>query len=97
MNDAMARSIAETAADTLGRISAWAGIPVPDEAIGQYLWHERGFREHDDLVTLLAYTRDIIDRRHQEAVERHRRPIVPRRHIPRHPPQEQLSFDLAAA
>lgn len=82
----MARSIAETATDVLTRRSALAGIPVSDEAIGLYLWHERGFRDHDPLVQLINHTRRLLDERPllRPAVPSYRRPV-------------QLSLALEAA
>lgn len=64
MQDALARSIAQTAADVLGRRSdAQGGATVSDEAIGTHLWFERGFRDHDDLVSLINHTRRMLDER----------------------------------
>ncbi len=63
MLDALARSIAETAADALGSRTTPQRAKVSDEEIGLYLWHERGFRDHDTLVSLINHTREILDRR----------------------------------
>ena len=82
MLDALARSIAETAADALGARAATVGAKVSDEAIGLHLWHVRGFRDHDVLVSLINHTREIIDQRACATVE----------HVP-----VQLTFDLAQA
>ena len=62
MLDALARSIAETAADALGARAAQTRAKVSDERIGLYLWHERGFRDHDTLVSLINHTRAALDR-----------------------------------
>ncbi|SDO55805.1 hypothetical protein SAMN05216360_12731 [Methylobacterium phyllostachyos] len=87
MQDALARSIAQTAADALGRRSdAHGGAYVSDEAIGAHLWFERGFRDHDELVSLINHTRRLLDER---------RPPLPAR-APYQKPV-QLSFDLEAA
>jgi hypothetical protein len=84
--DALACSIAETAADVLGqRSDANGGIAVPDEAIGAYLWFERGFRDHDALVQLINHTRRILDEKlPPRLASPYRRPV-------------QLSLDLEAA
>ena len=87
MKDALARSIAQTAADALGRLSnAQGGATVSDEAIGAYLWFERGFRDHDELVSLINHTRQTLDERTPPEPVRapYRKPV-------------QLSFDLEAA
>jgi hypothetical protein len=87
VQDALARSIAQTAADVLGRRSdAQGGATVSDEAIGAYLWFERGFRGHDELVSLINHTRSALDGRPVPQLARppYRRPV-------------QLSFDLEAA
>lgn len=86
MLDALACSIAQTAADVLGqRSDAHDGIVVPDEAIGAYLWFERGFRDHDTLVQLINHTRRILDEKlPPRLASPYRRPV-------------QLSFDLEAA
>jgi hypothetical protein len=86
LRDALARSIAQTAADVLGRRSdERGGMIVSDEAIGAHLWFERGFRDHDELVSLINHTRRVLDTR--TAVERSytrcKRPV-------------QLSFDLGS-
>lgn len=62
MLDALARSIAETAADVLGSRTTQQRAKVTDEEIGLYLWHERGFRDHDTLVALINHTRVALDR-----------------------------------
>ena len=62
MLDALARSIAETAADVLGSRTTQQRAKVSDEEIGLYLWHERGFRDHDTLVALINHTRIALDR-----------------------------------
>jgi DNA-binding winged helix-turn-helix (wHTH) protein len=85
--DALACSIAQTAADILGqRSDARGGIAVSDEAIGAHLWFERGFRDHDALVQLINHTRRILDERpaRPRALSTYRKPV-------------QLSFDLEAA
>lgn len=79
---ALARSIAETTADTLGSRAAKVGARVSDEAIGLHLWHVRGFRDHDALVSLINHTREVIDNRERASVA----------HAP-----VQLTFDLAPA
>lgn len=87
MQDALARSIAQTAADVLGRRSdAQGGATISDEAIGAHFWFERGFRDHDELVSLINHTRQTLDRRTPPRPARasYRKPI-------------QLSFDLEAA
>lgn len=95
MPEALARSIATTAADVLGARCARLGIPVSDEAIGSHLWAERGFRDHHTLVALINHVRDIIDRRAADAIQRHRRPAPLRRPRTISPPTElQLAFDL---
>lgn len=87
MQDALARSIAQTAAEILGRRSdAQGGATVSDEAIGAHLWFERGFRDHDELVSLINHTRQVLD---------DRTPLRPARAPYRKP--IQLSFDLEAA
>lgn len=64
MLDALARSIAQSAADVLGRRSdAHGGAYVSDEAIGAHLWFERGFTGHDELVSLINHTRRLLDAR----------------------------------
>ena len=98
MLDALARSIAETAADALGARRTLACAPVSDEEIGLYLWHERGFRDHDTLVSLINHTREILDRREVEAAaSRHpsKRPRV--RRTARQSPVIQLALDLVTA
>lgn len=87
MQDALARSIAQTAADVLGRRSdaqGWA--TVSDEAIGAHLWFERGFTDHDELVSIINHTRRLLDARDPPQIARqpYRKPV-------------QLSFDLEAA
>lgn len=85
MQIAIARSISETAAEVLGRRSdERGGIPVSDEAIGAYLWFERGFRDHDALVRIINLVRAKLDER-----------APPQPPIPRKP--LQLTFDLEAA
>ena len=86
MLDALACSIAQTAADVLGhRSDAHGGIVVPDEDIGSYLWFERGFRDHDTLVQLINHTRRILDEKlPPRLASRSRKPM-------------QLSLDLEAA
>ncbi|MCJ2021545.1 hypothetical protein MKK84_29715 [Methylobacterium sp. E-065] len=87
MLDALARSIAQTAADVLGqRNDARSGAYVSDEVIGAYLWFERGFTGHDELVSLINHTRRLLDER--------RRPLPAR--VPYRKPV-QLSFELEAA
>ena len=82
MQPALARSIAETAAEVLGRRSdERGGILVSDEAIGAHLWLERGFRDHDTLVDLINRVRMKLDERAPPLL---RRPL-------------QLSFDLEEA
>ena len=86
MLDALARSIAETAADVLGQHAKLRGAAkISDEAIGAYLWFERGFRDHDALVQLINHTRRILDER------------PPARPSPRYRRPVQLSLDLEAA
>jgi hypothetical protein len=84
--DALACSIAQTAADVLGqRSDAHGGILVSDEAIGAHLWFERGFRDHDALVQLINHTRRILDERAPpQLAAPYRKPV-------------QLSLDLEAA
>ena len=85
MKPALARSIAETAAEILGRRSdKHGGVAVSDEAIGAHLWFERGFRDHDDLVALINWTRTLLDQRASSRSPTDRKPT-------------QLSFDLEAA
>jgi hypothetical protein len=87
VQDALARSIAQTAADVLGRRSdALGGVPVSDEAIGAHLWFERGFRASDELVSLINHTRRALDDRRlaRPAWAPYRKPV-------------QLSLDLKAA
>lgn len=83
MLDALARSIAQTAADVLGgRSDAQGGVSISDEAIGAHLWFERGFRDHGTLVSLINHTRHLLDER---------TPSRPSSRIP-----VQLVFDLGA-
>lgn len=85
MQDAIARSIAETAAEILGRRSdERGGVIVSDEAIGAHLWFERGFRDHDALVILINRTRVLLDEREPSRPLPYRKPV-------------QLSFDLRVA
>ena len=87
MQDALARSIAQTAADVLGRRSdTHGGAYVSDEAIGAHLWFERGFTGHDELVSLINHTRQLLDAQRPPALARvpYRKPV-------------QLSFELGAA
>lgn len=85
MQPALARSIAETAAEILDRRSdKHGGIVVSDEAIGAHLWFERGFRDHDALVDLINRTRTLLDERASSRPPPYRKPM-------------QLSFDLEAA
>lgn len=87
MRDALALSIAETAADVLGqRSDARGGISVTDEAIGAHLWFERGFRDHDALVAIINHTRRLLDGRAPRPAPSpvYRKPV-------------QLSLDLEAA
>lgn len=64
MLDALARSIAETAADILGQRAKLGGAAqISDETVGLYLWHDRGFRDHDTLVQLINATRQVLDAR----------------------------------
>jgi hypothetical protein len=62
MLDALARSIAETAADVLRGRATQRRAKVSDEEIGLHLWHERGFRDHETLVALINHTRVVLDR-----------------------------------
>jgi hypothetical protein len=98
MLEALARSIAETAADALGTRAATPRAKVSDEEIGLYLWHERGFRDHDTLVSLINHTREILDRREVEAAASHQ-PSKPRRvrRTARQSPIIQLALDLVTA
>lgn len=85
MQDALARSIAQTAADVLGqRSDAHGGAYVSDEAIGAHLWFERGFTGHDELVSLINHTRRLLDARPAVAQVPYRKPV-------------QLSLQLEAA
>ncbi|WP_267427231.1 hypothetical protein [Methylobacterium sp. GC_Met_2] len=87
MLDALACSIAQTAADVLGRRSdAHGGAYVSDEAIGAHLWFERGFTDHDELVSLINHTRRLLDVRPSPRAVwvPYRKPV-------------QLSFELGAA
>lgn len=87
MLDALARSIAQTAADTLGRDAGFLGAEkISDEAVGLYLWHERGFRDHDTLVQLINATQQVLD----ERAAARPTPVAPIRPV-------QLSLDLEAA
>lgn len=98
MLDALARSIAETAADALGSRKALQCAKVSDEEIGLYLWHVRGFRDHDTLVALINYTRIILDRREAEAAVSHHPPKRSRvRRTARQSPIIQLALDLVTA
>lgn len=64
MQPALAQSVAETAAATLGaRSDDLGGVYVSDEAIGAHFWFERGFRDHDELVSLINHTRRMLDER----------------------------------
>lgn len=86
MRDALACSIAQTAADVLGRRSDEHGeMVVSDKAIGAHLWFERGFRDHNEFVSLINHTRRALDARLKAEHSRasYRRPM-------------QLSFDLGA-
>jgi len=76
--DALARSIAQTAADVLGqRSDAHGGAYVSDEVIGAHLWFERGFTGHDELVSLINHTRRMLDERApvQAAQPPYRKPV----------------------
>lgn len=87
MLDALACSIAQTAADVLGKRSdADGGRAIKDEVIGAHLWFERGFRDHDALVQIINHTRRILDERPpvQPALPPYRSPV-------------QLSLELEAA
>jgi hypothetical protein len=85
MKDALARSIAKTAAEVLGRRSdERGGIAISDEAIGAHLWFERGFRDHDDLVAIINLTRVLLDEREPPRPLAYQKP-------------KQLSLDLGAA
>lgn len=98
MNDTLARSIAETAADALSARAASRRANVPDEHIGLYLWHERGFRDHDTLVILINHTREILDRRQVEPGACPRPSPRPRvRRAARQSPFVQLVLDLVTA
>lgn len=66
MNDALARSVALSAADALGAKPARVGGVITDEEIAMHLWHVRGFRDHETLVQLINLVRDIIDKRPQQ-------------------------------
>lgn len=98
MLDALARSIAETAADALSARAAQTCAKVSDERIGLYLWYERGFRDHDTLVSLINHTREILDRRKVEAAAS-RHPSKPSRvrRTARRSPIAQLALDLVTA
>ena len=101
MLDALARSIAETAADVLGARRTLTRAPVSDEEIGRYLWHERGFRDHDTLVALINHTREILDR--PQAVPRGTVSCLPTAPPPKARPAVgrtrpvQLALDLVTA
>lgn len=98
MLDALARSIAETAADALGSRTTPQRAKVSDEEIGLYHWHERGFRDHDALVSLINHTREILDQREAEAAVSHHPPKRPRvRRTARQSPIIQLALDLVTA
>ena len=87
MLDALARSIAETAANVLGRRAGCVGADtISDEAVGAYLWFERGFRDHDELVSLINHTRRLLDERG---------PVRPVRVPYRKPVQLSLSLEAA--
>ena len=94
MLDALARSIAETAADVLLGRATQQGAQVSDEAIGLYLWNDRGFRDHDTLVSLINHTRAAIDRPRPAPVGTVS--CQPRKATPR-PCPVQLAFDWIAA
>lgn len=86
MQDALARSIAIMAADVLGLRSRQARGAVPDEAIGLYLWRERGIRDQGSLVLIINHTRTILDGR---------RPLILANDTaPRGPRSLQLSLPL---
>ena len=57
---------------------------ISDEAVGLYLWHDRGFRDHDTLVQLINATRQVLDARDAA------RPPLPSNPV-------QLRLDLEAA
>jgi hypothetical protein len=85
--DALACSVAQTATDVLVQRARFRGTAtVSDEAVGLYLWHERGFRDHDTLVQLINHTRRILDERLplRPAPPQYRKPV-------------QLSLDWEAA
>ncbi|MCJ2086232.1 hypothetical protein MKK88_09520 [Methylobacterium sp. E-005] len=85
MLDALARSIAQTAADVLGqRAKSHPSAKISDETVGLYLWHDRGFRDHDTLVQLINATRQVLDAR--DAAQ----PPLPNKPV-------QLRLDLEAA
>lgn len=85
--DALARSIAETAADVLEQGVEFLTVGnISDEAVGLYLWRDRGFRDHDTLVQLINATRRALD----ERAGSQRQPIDRIRPV-------QLCLDLEAA
>ena len=94
MLDALAQSIAETAADVLRARTGRQGAKITDEEIGLYLWNDRGFHDHDALVSLINHTRAAIDRPQPEpdgTVS-----CQPRVRAPK-PRPVQLAFDLVTA
>ena len=85
MLDALARSIAQTAADVLGERANCSGTgTISDETVGLYLWHDRGFRDHETLVQLINAIRQVLDERDAA------RPPLPSKPV-------QLRLDLEAA
>jgi predicted RNase H-like HicB family nuclease len=95
-----ARSIAETAAAALKVRVAPHNAQVSDEEIGLYLWHERGFRDHDTLVALINHTREMLDRREVAAARVSCQPetkSTKARPSARRPRPVQLALDLVTA
>lgn len=95
----LARAIAVTAADVLGRRFALRGLDVTDEAIVDYVLEERGFRDAAAATAISILARQELARRHAEAVARHRRPRPPRRRPALSDPARQfaLAFGEMAA
>ncbi|GJE04025.1 hypothetical protein [Methylobacterium isbiliense] len=90
----LARAIAVTAADVLGRRFALRGLDVTDEAIVDYVLEERGFRDQGAVTAIAILARHEIDRRHAEAVARHQRARPPRRRPALQDPARQLALGL---